>query len=33
VPNWEVQMVEWLNKTLGHHGAVGEGVRKREVGS
>ena len=30
VPNWEVQMVEWLNKTLGHQGPVGEGVRKRE---
>jgi alpha-L-fucosidase 2 len=30
VPDWEVQMVEWLNRTLGHHGAVGEGVRKRE---
>src|SRR5580692_6185757 len=30
VPNWEVQMVEWLNKTLGHRGPVGEGVSKRE---
>jgi alpha-L-fucosidase 2 len=30
VPDWEVQMTEWLNRTLGHHGAVGEGVRKRE---
>src|SRR5580698_4570032 len=30
VPDWEVQMTEWLNKTLGHHGPVGEGVRKRE---
>jgi alpha-L-fucosidase 2 len=30
VPDWEVQMTEWLNRTLGHHGTVGEGVRKRE---
>jgi alpha-L-fucosidase 2 len=30
VPDWEVQMTEWLNKTLGHQGPVGEGVRKRE---
>jgi acetyl esterase/lipase len=30
VPNWEVQMVEWLNQTLGHRGPVGEGVSKRE---
>src|SRR3984893_8241199 len=30
VPDWEVQMTEWLNRTLGHHGIVGEGVRKRE---
>ena len=30
VPNWEVQMTEWLNRTLGHQGVVGEGVRKRE---
>jgi acetyl esterase len=32
VPDWEVQMTQWLNKTLGHHGPVGEGVRKREPG-
>jgi alpha-L-fucosidase 2 len=30
VPDWEVQMTEWLNRTLGHQGPVGEGVRKRE---
>jgi acetyl esterase len=30
VPDWEVQMTEWLNHTLGHQGAVGEGVRRRE---
>jgi acetyl esterase len=30
VPDWEVQMTEWLNKTLEHQGPVGEGVRKRE---
>jgi acetyl esterase len=30
VPDWEVQMTEWLNRTLGHQGVVGEGVRKRE---
>ena len=23
-------MTKWLNKTLGHQGPVGEGVRKRE---
>jgi acetyl esterase len=31
VPDWEVQMTEWLNRTLGHQGPVGEGVRKREA--
>ncbi len=30
VPDWEVQMTEWLDRTLGHQGPVGEGVRKRE---
>src|SRR5579859_4876342 len=30
VPDWEVQMTEWLNRMLEHHGPVGEGVRKRE---
>jgi acetyl esterase len=30
VPDWEVQMTEWLNRTLWHQGSVGEGVRKRE---
>lgn len=33
VPDWEVQMVEWLNQKLGHKGPVGEGVRKREPAS
>ncbi len=31
VPDWEVQMTEWLNKKLGHRGEVGEGVRRRAV--
>jgi acetyl esterase len=30
VPDWEIQMTEWLNQTLGHHGPVGAGIRKRE---
>lgn len=30
VPDWEVEMTEWLNRTLGHHGPIGVGVRKRE---
>jgi acetyl esterase len=30
VPDWEVKMTEWLNRTLGHEGMVGRGVRKRE---
>jgi acetyl esterase len=33
VPDWEVQMTEWLNQKLGHQGPVGEGVRKREPAS
>jgi alpha-L-fucosidase 2 len=33
VPDWEVQMTEWLNQKLGHKGPVGEGVRKREPAS
>jgi acetyl esterase len=33
VPDWEVQMVEWLNEQLGHKGPAGEGIRKREPGS
>ena len=33
VPDWEVQMTEWLNRTLKHEGPVGEGVRKREPAS
>ena len=30
VPDWEKQMVDWLNTVLGHHGPVGEGIRRRE---
>jgi alpha-L-fucosidase 2 len=30
VPDWERQMVEWLNATLHHEGAVGEGIRARQ---
>lgn len=30
VPDWERQMVEWLNAKLHHDGPVGEGIRKRE---
>ncbi len=30
VPDWEVQMTEWLNRRLHHQGPVGEGVQKRE---
>lgn len=30
VPDWERQMTVWLNRTLGHEGPVGEGIRKRE---
>ncbi len=30
VPDWEVQMTEWLNQYAGALGMVGEGVRKRE---
>ncbi len=29
VPDWERQMVEWLNSTLHHSGPVGEGIRER----
>ena len=29
-PDWERQMTEWLNATLGHKGAVGEGIRERQ---
>ncbi len=29
VPDWERQMVEWLNTTLHHEGPIGEGIRKR----
>jgi acetyl esterase/lipase len=31
VPDWERQMVEWLNATLHHEGPVGEGIRARTV--
>jgi len=30
VPDWERQMTEWLNSTLGHQGPVGEGIRQRQ---
>lgn len=30
VPDWERQMTVWLNRTLGHMGPVGEGIRARE---
>jgi acetyl esterase len=30
VPNWEKQMVEWLNGKLDHQGAIGEGIQTRE---
>jgi len=30
VPDWEKQMIEWLNTVLEHRGPVGEGIRKRE---
>lgn len=30
VPNWEYQMVKWLNARFGHSGSIGEGIRKRE---
>jgi acetyl esterase/lipase len=29
VPDWERQMVEWMNAKLDHHGPVGEGIRPR----
>ena len=29
VPDWEHQMVEWMNATLHHSGPIGEGIRKR----
>jgi alpha-L-fucosidase 2 len=29
VPDWERQMVEWLNSALEHKGPVGEGIRRR----
>src|SRR5216684_4090970 len=29
VPDWEKQMIEWLNLVLDHRGPVGEGIRKR----
>jgi len=30
VPDWERQMVQWLNTTLRHKGQVGEGIRERQ---
>ena len=32
VPDWERQMLEWLNTTLHHKGAIGEGIRPRVQG-
>jgi alpha-L-fucosidase 2 len=29
VPDWERQMVEWLNARLNHQGPIGEGIRAR----
>jgi len=29
VPDWERQMVEWMNAKLNHHGPIGEGIRPR----
>jgi acetyl esterase len=29
VPDWERQMIEWLNTILHHEGPIGEGIRKR----
>ena len=29
VPDWEKQMIEWLNLVLEHRGPVGEGIRPR----
>jgi acetyl esterase/lipase len=31
-PDWERQMVEWLNIKLNHHGPVGEGIQKPKPG-
>ncbi len=30
VPDWERQMIVWLNITLGHKGPLGEGIRQRQ---
>jgi len=30
VPDWEIEMTQWLNQHLHHRGPVGEGVKKRE---
>jgi alpha-L-fucosidase 2 len=30
VPDWERQMLGWLNATLGHTGEIGEGIRARQ---
>jgi hypothetical protein len=29
VPDWEREMVEWLNARLNHQGPIGEGIRPR----
>jgi alpha-L-fucosidase 2 len=33
VPDWERQMVLWLNARLGHEGPIGEGIRTRTTGA
>jgi hypothetical protein len=30
VPDWEREMVEWLNARFEHKGEVGEGIRARQ---
>lgn len=30
VPDWEREMTEWLDKTVGHSGPIGAGIRPRE---
>jgi dipeptidyl aminopeptidase/acylaminoacyl peptidase len=30
VPDWEKQMVQWLNRVFKHDGPIGEGIRARE---
>jgi alpha-L-fucosidase 2 len=30
VPDWEREMIEWLNARLVHNGSIGEGIRARQ---